>query len=330
MMLYKSNIEKPEEGTVVSVPGLLLVLLCILLSLAVFLLTGCTEGDVLYRRDSSGVVVITPSESDLPLPRLVYHFYDAYSGAVDTLYCDGNSRFCGALPLGLYRVVATNRTDDVNVHFRGMDSHETAMATAYRIDPDARMGTRFLAGVDSIYVLPLDSVLPHRRDTVFYTAEPQLLTKYVKFTCVIDEKLTTDIASMRGVLSGVYPSVQLYTGLVADSVVNPTTEIYYMDMMPSGNDYIADATLFGICHPQYGKVYRNELELFFTYHDSGRVRQVNADLTQPLSEWLDQHKGVLPPISHFRIAVTLSEIGLEAEVVPWGDSGTGSGEVSPE
>jgi hypothetical protein len=78
--------------------------------------------------------------------------------------------------------------------------------------------------------------------------------------------------------------------------------------------------LFGLCDPEHGDVYRNEMELYLTLDDETSF-VAKVDLTEDLSDIMDKNGGVISGDITIPIEVKKTPIGVGAEVGGWIEEG---------
>jgi hypothetical protein len=136
-----------------------------------------------------------------------------------------------------------------------------------------------------------------------------LLTKQLKLVFTLSDGLDAEVKSIAGVLPGIYSAVYLSTGLpTPEAAAQSLTTAVRFDIAAQGSERKAQIFLLGLCHPEYGTVYTNQLELTLTMND-GSVVDVVIDLTKDLSDILSQYRGVLPTESFVDIRLEKISVG---------------------
>jgi hypothetical protein len=136
-----------------------------------------------------------------------------------------------------------------------------------------------------------------------------LLTKQLELIFLLSGGLETEVKTITGLLSGIYSSVYLFTGLPTLEAVSksPTTAVRF-DIAGQGSERKAPIFLLGLCNPGYGTVYTNSLELTLAMNN-GSGEAVSVDLTKNLSDILSQYQGVLPQKSSVVIRLEKTSVG---------------------
>jgi len=309
------------------------------LCVSVFILTGCTKADIHYPTIETvqGMVMIYPDQSKYTLPALKYHFYN-----VDTQIeyivcsCDGSGNFEGMLPIGTYRVIATN-TNAQYVEFTDMQSYELATVTALPVftrstaQPTVKqrsalanyqlLTVNYLAQPGEVYSTVMSELTVSQTDTLRYEPSPVLLTRRLRLLFTLQGELITEVSALNGVLRGVYPSMYLYTCSHTQEGISQAPDMAIgFDTEVQGNQREAQISLFGLCDPGYGHVYANELPLELTMND-GSKQQVTLDLTDVLSDIISQNQGTIPIEITIPIDIKRVGIGIEGIVTGWINEG---------
>jgi len=293
---------------------------------------SCTRADIMYVQVPvvEGSVQIYPDMSKHTLPAMKYHFYNTDT---DQEYivrsCDGIGNFDATLPVGTYRVIATN-TSASNVEFTGMNSHETAIVKAHSQNSRlfiSRSGNyTMLLQPDNVYSTIVEELVVTENNTVRLTPVPTLLTKQLNLVFSMQSGLDTEVASMTGVLPGIYPAVHLYTCEGTQIEQSPEMAVNF-ETVAEGNERKAQISLFGVCDPATVD-YTNNLELELTMKD-GSTSNVTLDLTEVISDIMEKNEGSIPPELSIPIEVTKTEtddIKVGVEVGGWIEEGEGEKE----
>lgn len=290
-----------------------------------FILVACTEAGVVRCTDTeqSGYLFIYPDNSEYTLPALSYHFYNM-DGRTEclTAACDGRGNFEGRIPAGTYRVIAVN-TNAANITFTGLDRCETAMAT------DQSVSTRSVhsAGLPSVYTVVLGDFDVVPSDTLHHAPLPELLTRHVRIRFLLGPNLLPLVSGIKGTLGGVYPSVRLFSGeLHHDNIQNISLATIEFIADSKQQEWSAMVSVFGICDPAYGAAYTSTLNLTLTLTD-GREVSAQADLTNQLSEIIDQSGGVIPISLELEMEIEPDEAGFTINIVGWEADGGDEAEI---
>ena len=293
---------------------------------SVFILTGCTKADVLDPVEEAvlGLVRIYPDCSSYTLPALEYHFYNIDTRQeYITRACDGEGNFEGMLPVGTYRVIAANTTAG-NVIFSGMQSHELATVSALPLNTrteQRQLVANFLTQPDEVYSTVMSELTVSRTNTLSYEPSPVLLTRHLRLLFTLQGELMTEVIALNGVLRGVYPSVYLYTFSHTQEGINQAPDMAIgFETEERGNKRQAYISLFGLCDPEYGHVYINQLPLELTMKN-GDKQQTMLDLTDVLSDIISQNQGVIPVDVTVPIDIKRVGIGIEGIVTGWINEG---------
>ena len=288
-------------------------------------LTGCTRADLTYPVQPVGRVQIYPDISTYTLPAVQYHFYDM-SGEQEPIIqdCDGYGNFDGVLPIGNYRVIATNVAAS-RVTFVSMDSHETAIVRLPSL-PSPVTGRRMtraeytlLPQPGNVYSTVLDELTVSGTATVRKEPTPVLLTKQLNLIFSLEENFADEVTDMTGVLPGIYPAVHLYTHQGVDIETSPDMATPF-ETTADGSDRKVRIYHFGLVDPQHGDHYTSILELQLTM-TNGSTATISLDLTETLSDMIDQNNGTLPMNVSIPIELTKTEIGFTADIGSWIEEG---------
>jgi len=304
------------------------VFLCWLCGCCV-LLFSCIEVPV-EEHSTEAYLIIHPDKSDYPvLPALMYHFYsmDGKSATPICLSCDGKGRFEGAVPAGTYRVIATNLNAE-GVIFENMNSHSTAMVRALDAGISQRnVSATILNQPGQVYSVTMGDFIATDKDTAYHYPQPALLTKTLTLRFKLDEELQSEVNGLTGILRGVYPMVYLYScDPVASGVNNSPSMAVNFQTTPSGDVWQAGVSLFGVCNPEHGDTYRNVLYVTLEKSD-GTTAELEVELTNILSDIIENNNGEIPVEIPVEIKITETEIGIQGEAVPWKSGGDNGGEV---
>lgn len=305
--------------------------------LAVLLFAACTRAEIYYPDNgiptpaTEGYIRIYPDRSQYTLPALQYHFYNTNTDVEYTvLPCDGLGNFEGMLPVGTYRVIATNTTA-ANVSFSGMQNHETATVTATRMETRSgtlphRMETHggtsphYLAQPGSVYSTVLQDLIVSSTDTVHYDPAPALLTRTLNLVFTLMDGLEINVESLTGVLYGVCPSIYLYSHDPLQGDIDAASQAISFTTETIGRQSTASLQLFGLYNPDYGQTYTNVLELALTTSD-GHEHSFEVDLTTTLSDIIAEYGYELPIKLSLPIEVRQTEIGITGNVIGWIEGG---------
>jgi len=281
------------------------------------LLSSCAEAILLLRDDAEGYAFIYPEGHTYQLPALVYHFYNTDTQKEYFVRnCDGSGNFSGSLPAGNYYVIATNTTAS-NVTFNDMYNHELATVT---VTSAASRISNQLAMPGNVHSVAFDNLTISHQDTVQRFAVPVLLTKELTLIFTLKGSLLDDVSGLSGQLDGIYPSAGLYNCRPTDTDLVPDGTISFQATPGTDKRWTDTFHLFGICNPKYGSVYRNKLGIRLDLH-TGTSLDTHIDLTDILSEVMEQNLGVIPLRLPLLIELSRTVIGLTAEVTLWEESG---------
>ncbi|NDV84356.1 DUF5119 domain-containing protein [Bacteroides sp. 51] len=286
-----------------------------------FMLISCTEGSVVYCPASgSGHLSIYPDQSTYTLPSMRYYFYDMSEYSAPLVYpCDGNGNFEGDLPAGIYRVIAVN-PDAEYVSFSGMDRETTAWVTADLAFEASRISV-LLAQPGKVYAFNLGAFILSSGDELSFEPVPELLLRRVRIRMELSESLRGHVVGIDGVLCGVYPSVRLFgfEPVIADLSDIAGSQVRFRATAEDAR-WVAYLDVFGLCDPDYGRVYENLLDLVLTLND-GRQANVQADLTGQLSDIIKQSGGTIPLTLSLELTIEADEADFSVSILPWDPDG---------
>jgi hypothetical protein len=240
-----------------------------------------------------GRVRIYPQPSGVVLPQLQYHFYRADNSGRALVYPgDDRGYFEGSLPAGTYRVIATNTGAANNVTF-DMESCDEATVTTLT---DTRAESVYLAQPDSVYSVVVRELVVGASGSPLQRPAPVLLTRRIDLNFTLEGEGANDITALAGVLQGIYPSARLYSQTAwADDGFDAALSVMAFDGVEVYSDgkrgFKASLSLFGLCDPEGGAVYENNLALTITLNNDGlkRSEEIEVPLTGMLSKWFAQH-----------------------------------------
>ncbi len=291
-------------------------------------LTSCTQSAILYpeQLEEVGSVQIYPDQSECTLPATQYYFYNM-DGESDRIVMDGDAHgnFDGTLPVGIYRVIATNVADS-RVSFTTMDSPETAIVRLPELDESSLTPAlsrvadyTLLPQPGNIYSTVIESLVVSVNKPVRKGPSPVLLTKQLNFSFLLEDGLADEIAAMTGLLPGIYPAVHLYThqGIEIENAPNMATPF---ETASAGAERTAQIYHFGLYDPAHGDQYAYTLALQLTMRD-GSTTDVSLDLTDVFSDIMDENKGVFPANITIPIELTKSTVGVAADAGEWTQEG---------
>jgi hypothetical protein len=287
----------------------------------------CTEIEIDYTPyQKVSVLQINPDQSTYTLPAMQYYFYDP-----DTFHLwisDDNGNFMGSLPMGIYRVLATNAYTR-NVTFSGMQSYRTAVAEANPELPDGRRSVSraenytMLLQPDSIYSIVIEELVDTVLEPPVYRPAPVLLTKQLELAFNLRDDLESSVVGLKGVLPGIYPSISLNDRVpTGESLIRSLSTATRFEASGQGSARKAPVSLWGIRNPEYGSVYRNALSVYLSMND-GSEQTVTVDMTGVLTDIMRWNQGVIPRklILYIEIKRAASGIGVEGAVTAWNDEG---------
>lgn len=278
------------------------------LCISVFILTGCAWADIHYPVEiPQGLVRIFPDRSEYALPVLEYHFYNMDTSQ-EYMICtsDGSGNFEGVIPVGTYRVIATN-TSAANVEFTDMDSHATATAVAAS---QVRAVNAYIGQPAEVYNVVVDEVIVSGEDMLPYRPSPGLLTRTLTLRFLLSDELQRQVSALSGVFPGVFPSVHLYSGKTSASEVMRSPDVF-TTYSGARNDagWVAPVRLFGLCDPQHGAVYHCITNITLMVGDVPFT--LDVDLTDAVSSIMEAHSGELPADVPIQLHIELRHIDLE-------------------
>lgn len=285
-------------------------------------LVACTKIEI-ENRPTEGEVNLSVDWTDKVVPAGMRFYFYRMEGDVTTR--TGNSPvirdasasgFAGSLPIGTYQMLAVN-TDGKGTELTGMENYGTA--TAVLKDVTGKMSSFYCWSMDSLQV---DYNVAAKK-----SCAPTQLTKELSFQFALEG---TGLRSLSGSLCGVYPSVQLATGVpstqsVADA---PATEVRF-DVALNGVTGYANFLTFGVLDPRNGSAYRQQLLLTATTL-SGKTQELKVDLSRDMTEILKEYGGTLPVNVAVEVDVAVeagADAGLTARITGW-QPATGKGEVN--
>jgi hypothetical protein len=285
-------------------------------------LGGCTEVSLGYPSDE-GLVRIIPDWSELSVPGSASCIFFR-SGEFSTSYAYGDVSpvsFSVPLPSGTYRMLAYN-SDASGVTFSSLRDADSA-----------RVSLGSTAQPGEVYVWSGKGLSVLAGDTVEVNTVPRSLVK----TLTLHFQLTglEGSGSLEGLLSGVYPSLLLFTGEPPASAVSaaPQTVVAFSAELSSetkGSSQLSGSSsvrLFGLLDPDNGSSYDNRLKLALR-DSSGSSRSAEVGLSGVLTEILAACSGELTVEVPVEISIDLqwTDSALVASVKAW-SLGEGSGKV---
>ncbi len=265
---------------------------------------------------------IHPDQSVYTLPPTQYYFYNTDGDAPIIIDGDEYGNFNGSLPVGTYHVIATNVAAS-RVTFATMDSHETAIVRLPELDSSLESPVASRAAEDytllpqpgNVYSTVIEELIVTINTTVRKDPSPILLTKRLNFAFTMEDGLASEITAMTGILPGIYPAVHLYTHQGVETEHAPAMATPFATTA-DGNTRKAQIFLFGLHDPAHGEHYTHTLELRLTMAD-GSTTTFNLNLTETLSDIIDQNQGTLPISISIPIRLTKTDIGVAADIGGW-------------
>jgi hypothetical protein len=290
------------------------------------ILLSCTRAEITYL-DPQGIVQIYPKEyapgyalSD----SVEYYFYNTDGRLVETHMSDGQGRFEGVLPVGVYRVIATNMGAS-HVKFTGEGNYDTFIVAASDSEPNSRgfisraSDYTKLLQPDSVYSIVIkDGLIVTENDTIRNTPPSTLLTQQLNLEFTMEDGLEAeDVESMTGVLRGIYPAVLLSTGEGRQLEDSPR-RAHSFETVLEGNRRKAHILLFGVRNPTDGEGYENVLELTLTMSDRATFYAM-VNISELLSDALESEEN----ISQLSLPIKIKKtpLGVTAEVEEWIEEG---------
>lgn len=288
---------------------------------------ACTKAPIDYH--PMGEVSIRPTASAQTLPAMTYYFYATTSTGWGAIMRAGDEsgNYGGLLPTGVYDYIAVGATADVVLS--GMDHFDTAVAQGVLDATATRAGEAYVFRQPGmLYVLDANRIdVPADGNTVWQTPTPQQLTHTVSLQIALPEALQGQVASIAGIIRGVMPQVNLATRAPQNGEIEDMSmAAIAFDTSPSDGGFLAQINLFGIADPGYGNNYTNRLTLDVA-HTDGTVETIDLDLTTLITEIIAQYQGVIPLELPLEIDIHQTEIGLQAEVIGWVNSGESEKEI---
>lgn len=272
---------------------------------------------------------IRPAGHDYQLPALTYHFYNTDTEKEHIVRSsDALGNFDGELPVGTYRVIATN-TGAANVGFEDMHNHELARVVTKSTTRDAS-GT-YLTQPGMVYSIPMPSVSVSDKSAAAYEPEPVELTRRLTMDLVLEGSLIQEVTGISGEMCGVVDAVNLFTCQPAKDETDRDTN---MRVIGEGTS-IADGAwqigmdVFGIYDPENGEAYESKLIVSLDLLDDTTV-QVEVELTDILSDVVEWSQGEIPTDIPLEISFERTDAGVTAKVSEWDDAGKGEGELKVE
>jgi hypothetical protein len=270
------------------------------------------------------MVHVRPDQSTYTLPALNYYFYTQES---DTLCLSARSddagNFSGEFAEGDYRVIAVNE-QAADMRVQSMERVETARMVGLTVLPRSRA----VSPDGAVWRVAVDSFRVHFGETVILTPSPGLLTHTVQLNFIAEEDLQSHITAISGALTGIYPSVDLFTGSTAEAekARSPGLESVYTATLDENDPGLWTAALraLGLYDPGYGRNGRNEMT--FTVTVDGEPQTVTVDLTEQISSALKFYGGDLPvdrplilEIELWRVVGENNVFRIQAKVRPWSE-----------
>jgi hypothetical protein len=290
---------------------------------------SCISKPDVELRPETNLVRIRPDQSVYALPALQYHFYNAETR--QTAFNrpdDGQGNFEGSLPKGDYHVIAVN-TDAAaggSVTFNRMDSYETANVSVdssqLTVESDDGESHSQLSTVNSllstVYSVVVEDVTAS--GSQLYQPAPVLLTKQLELKFVLRDDLGGRVAELTGLLTGVYPSVLLHSGLPTQESIDqsPQTAIRF-EASGEGDQRQAQLGLFGIRNPEHGNAYRSILRIALNIPNEN-PQTLALDMTGIFTDII-QNQGAIPPQLTLHIEIRQNAIGIGGMVTGWGNEG---------
>lgn len=268
-------------------------------------------------RPTEGRVVIHASWNSSTLPPttgLRFYFYPQNGDSVLS-YDASPTGFEGDLPAGTYRVIACS-TDAGGAVYQNMESYSTASVTA--VAATQSRAVNYYAQPSGVYVLQISDLTVPLQDVVETSSVPDTLSRSMNLSFLLlgGESLS----SLNGLLRGIQPSVRLATRQAWGE-----TGVTAFTASVSGNEATVGIGMLGLLDPLGSVPYRNLMDLTLTLKD-GSVQTTQVDLTQFLSEALQQNGGSVPVELPVEVELRLIDAQLVASVKPW-NHGSGEGSV---
>jgi len=285
-------------------------------------LGGCTEVSLGYPSDE-GLVRIMPDWTGLSVPsRAACIFFRGGEPSTSYVYREVSPiSFSVPLPSGTYRMLAYN-SDASGVTYSSLREADSARVS---LNSTEQPGGVYAWSGEGLSVLA--------SDTVEVRTVPRALVKTL--TLHFQLRGLDDPCSLKGLLSGVYPSLLLFTGEPPASAISsaPQTAVAFSaELSPDtkGSSQLSGSSsvrLFGLLDPENGSSYDNRLKLTL-YDSEGTSRSAEVGLSGVLTEILAACSGELTVEVPVEISIDLqwTDSALVASVKAW-SLGEGSGKV---
>jgi hypothetical protein len=293
-------------------------------------ISSCTRAEVVYYRE--GTVNVLPDRSAHTLPVLTYYFYDQQ----DDRLClsatgDAEGDYHGRLTEGDYRLIAVNARA-AGVTYKDMNEVKTArvidndIVSVPEVTRSGSPAVRALSAEAAVWRVAMGSFRVDMDETVTLVPVPDLLSHTLQLDFIAEEDMQDRVTALSGALSGVYPSVDLYTGKTAASEIarSPGLQADYAAVRDGSNPglWTAALELFGLYDPNTDADYRNVMTFSVTV--DGTPRPVTVDITPQLANALSYYAGDLPVNIPLKLEINLTKaidehgaIFISAEVMPW-------------
>lgn len=308
--------------------------------IALAALAGCTKHKLAQAGDGKLEVTLDWGDEFAPTGARLY-IYDSEGNFQHSTDCAVTMQTV-ELPAGDYRLIVHN-TDAVGVGYTGMEQHGTAEVYALGVSENMPAEGEMVAEPCNVYGIGShdqgESFTIRSGQSTGLNVVPVSLTKDVAF--YFDVTGLEEVEEVSGKLHGVAPSMLICTGVPRQvSCSLPFTAGPYVAPAqsaalsgagePAPMRYTAMLTLFDMLTREDSPQRTNYMDLTIKAAD-GKTYTAEADITAALQEIIADNDGVLPIDIPLEVTVEVNTVTAEAGavVMPWNDSGSGSGRPRP-
>lgn len=290
----------------------------------VFCVQGCTRRD-LADIPEEGSVNIRMEWPDAYVPASARFYFYRQGDASPRVFDTPSGGYSGKLPVGIYRLIATNQ-DCRNVGWRNMDDYHTAEVYAL---PDEETGTH--SQPRRVYVA--STIRPDSRaaddnllsvfevkvgETFSASAVVDGYVRLFRFLFLVESDY--EISAVESVFHSVSPSVKCCT----DECSVDKCSVRFQTEKNEAGKYVSEINAFDYSPSQVG-----ETDMTVELKDAaGQVYSAQVDLTRIMADIEQESAGELPGEIELEISLCLVDSELTAEVSPWDGEGTGDGEIN--
>lgn len=269
----------------------------------------------------NSLLYIHPRWDDFDLPKEVRSFLyvidieESRQRDVDAVF------YSISIDPGVYRLLAYN-TDAERIVFTDLNDFYQAKATVKPIiDKNAEVKRAY--SVENAFRFSVESIILPEGEPVHLS--PQVFSMVKTLTLKFETFNGEKYKKIYGTLMGVYYSVYLSTGLLADK--DPEWGVPFEVALLEDGAGSVSINVLGIHNPDYGNSYQNVLDIIVE-DVNGESNLVQIDLDEVISDMLNDNDGSLPADTPVQIPIVLQTIdnGLKAEVKPW-EKGKGIGHI---